>query len=315
MLRVIEREQISSVLELKDALTCIERSFRLFSDGRVTAPPVSHLGFRNPPGDCHIKAAHIHGESVFAVKISNGFYENPSRGLPSSNGLVMVFCADTGTPLAVLEDRGLITDMRTALAGVVASLVARPDGFGIVGIIGAGTQARLQLEYLHRLRGPVKARVWSRSSAEVQPYLQEMRAKGIEIEARDDLRELCAECDMLITTTPASEPLVDSAWVSAGTHITAVGADAEGKQELDPALFGRARGVLVDSRDQCVDHAEVCHAVTAGIITQDTLVEIGEALSGQEWQLNPAGDITIADLSGLGVSDAMMAQVVWDALN
>jgi ornithine cyclodeaminase len=314
MLRVIEREEIASVLELENALACIERSFRLFSQGRVTAPPVTHLGFSEPAGDSHIKAAHIHGEPIFAVKVSNGFYQNPSRGLPSSNGLVMVFCADTGTTLAVLDDRGLITDMRTALAGVVALTLARPDGFGTVGIVGAGTQARLQLEYLHRLRGPLQARVWSRSAEELKPYLQDIRAKGVDVEARDDLQKLCSECDVLVTTTPATSPLVDSSWVPAGTHITAVGADAEGKQELDPELFRRARGVLVDSRDQCVDHAEVSHAVRAGLVKPGVLVEIGEALAGQDWQLNVAGDITIADLSGLGASDAMMAQAVWAAV-
>ena len=313
-MRIIDREQIAQVLDLNAALGEIERAFRLYSAGEVTMPSVGYLGFEDPPGDCHIKAAHVHGEPIFAVKVASGFYRNPARGLPSSNGLVMVFCAETGTPLVLLDDKGLITDVRTALAGVVASSLGHPFGFGTVGIVGAGTQARLQLEYLHRLRGPVQARVWSRSTDELEPYVSELRTKGIDVEARNDLQELCAECDTLITTTPATSPLIESAWVSAGTHITAVGADAEGKQELDPALFGRARGILVDSRNQCVDHAEVCHAVKAGIVEQELLVEIGEALAGQDWQLNPKGDITIADLSGLGASDAMMARLVWDAL-
>jgi ornithine cyclodeaminase len=313
MLRVIDREDIAQVLDLRSALACVERSFRLFSEGAVSAPLVSHIPFAEPPGDCHVKAAHVHGEPVFAVKVSNGFYRNPLLGLPSSNGLVLVFSAATGAPLAVLEDRGLITDMRTALAGVVVSSLARPNGIGTVGIVGAGTQARLQLEYLHRLRGPLKAGVWSRSAEELGPYVDDMRQKGIEPEAFEDLAALCAESDVLITTTPATSPLLQEAWVSPGTHITAVGADAKGKQELDPRLFGRARGILVDSREQCVDHAEVCRAVTAGIVRPESLVEIGEALAGKAWQLNPAGDITIADLSGLGATDALLAQAAWKA--
>ena len=314
-MQIINREHIARLLDLDLALVRIEQAFRLFSSGDITMPPVAYLGFDNPPGDCHIKAAHVHESPIFVVKVASGFYRNPARGLPSSNGLVMVFCAQTGTSLAVLNDRGLITDMRTALAGVVASSLARPDGFGVVGIVGAGTQARLQLEYLHRLRGPFESRVWSRSEAELEPYRNDLRCRGIKVEIRTDLQQLCSECDTIITTTPSAEPLIRSDWVSSGTHITAVGADAEGKQELDAELFGRARGVLVDSRDQCVDHAEVCHSVRAGIIQEDTLVEIGEALAGQEWQLNNDGDITIADLSGLGASDAMMAQVVWDAIS
>ena len=312
-MKIIDRDQIAEVIDLNDALGEIERAFRLFSAGKVTMPPVAYLGFTEPPGDCHIKAAHIHGEPVFAVKVSSGFYRNPSLGLPSSNGLVMVISAETGAPLALLEDRGLITDVRTALAGVVATTLGCPDGFGTVGIVGAGIQARFQLEYLHRLKGPLEAQVWSRSTEELEPYVRDLISKGVRVEAREDLQQLCTECDTLVTTTPSTKALIHSDWVSPGTHITAVGADADGKQELDPLLFERAKGILVDSRDQCVDHAEVCHAVKAGIVRADALVEIGEALSGQNWQNNPSGDITIADLSGLGASDAMMAQIIWNA--
>ena len=313
-MRIIERERIEQAIDLDTARDEIARAHRLYSAKKVTMPAVAHLGFDEPPGDCHIKAAHLHGEAVFAVKVSNGFYRNPSRGLPSSNGLVLVFSAETGVPLALLDDRGLMTDVRTALAGTIATSLARPDGPGAVGIVGAGTQARLQLAYLNRFQGPFRAFVWSRSTEEIAPYVRELQGQGIEVEACDDLRRLCAECNTLITTTPATAPLIHDGWVEAGTHITAVGADAEGKQELDPALFGRARGILVDSRRQCIDHAEVCHAIRAGITDAASLVEIGEALEGRVWQTNPAGDITIADLSGLGASDAMMAQLVWNAL-
>ena len=313
-MRIVEREQISSVIELPVALESVARSFQLHADGRVTAAPVAHLGFAAPPGDCHIKAAHIHGQPTFVVKVSNGFYDNPSRGLPSSDGLVLLFCAATGAPLVLLNDRGLITDLRTALAGVVATSLARPDAVTRVGIIGTGTQARLQLQCLHRLKGPVSACVWGRSDAKVKEYVEEMRAQGVEVEPCQDIEALCARCDTLITTTPSTRPLIDNAWVRPGTHITAVGADAEGKQELDPELFGRARGVLVDSRAQCVDHGEVSHAVAAGILDAESTCEIGAALDGREWRNNAAGDVSIADLTGLAASDAMMAQTVWAAL-
>ena len=312
-MKLLDRKQISEALDLETALKRVEQSFRLYSKGQVTAPPVTYLGFENPPGDCHIKSAHLHGEPVFAIKVATGFYDNPSQGLPSSNGLIIVISATTGTPLALLQDEGLLTDMRTGLAGVVATSVARPNGFGAVGIVGTGIQARLQLEYLHKLKGPVRARVWGRSPAAVEQYLDDLRAKGVEIEACDTVGDLCAECDTLITTTPATTPLLESDWVRAGTHITAIGADAEGKQELDAHLFGRASGVLVDSREQCIDHADTHHAVAAKIIEPDFPVEIGEALEGTSWQNNPAGDITIADLSGLGASDAIIAQAVLSA--
>ncbi len=313
-MQIIDRQTIAATLDLEAALDGVQKSFRLYSEGRVTSPPVAHLGFVNPPGDCHIKSAHLHGEPSFAVKVSNGFYSNPARGLPSSNGLIMVFCSQTGAPLALLQDEGLITDMRTALAGVVATSLARPDGFGTVGIIGTGIQARLQLEYLYRLKGPVAARVWGRSSAGVDRYLADMRTRAIDVQPCSTIHELCGQCQTLITTTPSTSALIDSDWVAAGTHITAVGADAEGKQELDPRLYTRASGILVDSREQCIDHAESRHAVSAGMLRPENLVEIGAALDGAAWQTRASGDITIADLSGLGASDAMMAQLVLNRL-
>jgi len=314
-MRIIEREQISRVIDLPQALEAVTRSFELQTGGQVTAPPVAHLGFTAPPGDCHIKAAHIQGQPTFTVKISTGFYDNPAHGRPSSDGLVLLFSAETGEPLALLNDRGLITDLRTALAGVVATSLARPDGPDRVGIVGTGTQARLQLECLHRLQGPVPACVWGRSSTKVADYVDAMRDLGVEVEPCQSIEELCDRCDTLITTTPATRPLIDNSWVRPGTHITAVGADAPQKQELDQELFRRARGVLVDSRAQCVDHGEVSHAVAAGILAAESNCEVGAALAGQEWQANAAGDVTIADLTGLAASDAMMAQTVWAALD
>ncbi len=307
---ILDRDRIAAAIDLSAALESVRQSFVLYSRRQVTMPDVAHLGFAKPPGDCHIKAAHLHGQPVFAVKVSNGFYENPARGLPSSNGLVAVFSAATGAPLALLQDEGLITDVRTGLAGVVANSIACPDGFGTVGIVGTGIQARLQLEYLHKLKGPVSARVWGRSAAAVERYLSDMQQLGISIEASDSIEDLCAACQTIITTTPSTQALIESRWVQPGTHITAVGADAPGKQELDPDLFARARGVIVDSREQCVDHAEVCHAVRQGLLRESDLVEIGEIVDGAEWQFNSDGDITIADLSGLGASDAMMAQSI-----
>lgn len=309
-MQIIDRKTIAATLDLETAFDGVQQSYRLYSSGQVTSAPVGHLGFENPPGDCHIKSAHLHGEPCFAVKVSNGFYDNPAQGLPSSNGLILVFSAETGVPLALLLDEGLITDMRTALAGVVATSLACPDGFGTIGIIGTGIQARLQLEYLHRLRGPVEARVWGRSADSVDRYVQDVRSRDIEVRACDTLAELCASCKTLITTTPSTTPLIENRMVGAGTHITAVGADATGKQEIDTMLFSRARGVLVDSREQCADHAECQHAVRAGVLAPESMIEIGNALDGAEWRTNLAGDITIADLSGLGASDAMMAQLV-----
>src|SRR5580700_9483857 len=148
MTTVYTRAEIERVIRPAEVIAAMERAFVAYSRGEAVIPPVGQMEFENPPGDCHIKYGYIQGDGTFTVKIATGFWRNPERGLASSNGVVLVFSSHTGELLASLYDEGYLTDIRTAAAGAVAAKYLAPSKIKCIGVLGAGTQAHLQLEYL-----------------------------------------------------------------------------------------------------------------------------------------------------------------------
>jgi ornithine cyclodeaminase len=310
MIEIISEERIRAAIDIEGAVVAIEDGFRAYSRGDATVPPVGYLGFETPPGDCHIKYGHIRGDDEFVIKVATGFYDNPARGLSSSNGFMVVLSAQTGEPLTLLDDAGRLTDLRTAIAGLIAAKYLAPRRPKCIGIVGTGIQARLQLELLMGHYGSSAVRVWGRDRRKAAAFVENTTTSGNDTAMAQTLAELCGECDLIVTTTASTRPLISADWVRAGTHITAVGADAKGKQELDPALFARADICAVDSVAQCVDHGESSHAVAAGLIEETKLVELGTLIEGSVAGRSSAGQITIADLTGLAVQDIRIAQHV-----
>ena len=147
-MEVVNLDRIKSVLDIPVAIELIEAGYVALSNGAATVPPVGYLRFDNPSGDCHIKFGQLHGDELFVIKIATGFYDNSSRGLPIGNGMIVVLSAETGEPIMLLHDSGYLTDVRTAIAGCIVARFLAPETLNCIGIVGAGTQARMQLEYL-----------------------------------------------------------------------------------------------------------------------------------------------------------------------
>ena len=304
-MRVVELPEILAALDEDAALAAVEAGFRRYSAGEVQVTAVGHLAFADPPGDCHVKGAHIAGDDVFVVKLATSFYRNSERGLSSSNGFMAVISAGTGEILAVLHDKGQLTDRRTAMAGAIAArAIARP-GSTTLGIVGAGIQARLQAQLIARLLGLRTVLVWARNADRAETLAAELGGQAA------GLAELCARADLIVTTTPATAPLLTDDMIRPGARIVALGADSPGKQELEAAILGRAR-IIVDSRAQCLDHGEAGWAVRAGLVDADALVELGTLLAAPV-AFRP-DDIVVADLTGVAVQDAEIAKVVWRGL-
>jgi ornithine cyclodeaminase len=285
-------------------------------------PPVGHLDFDEPPGDCHIKYGYIRGDDAFTVKIATGFYRNPERGLPSSNGVVLVFSSRTGELLAILQDEGCLTDLRTAAAGAVAAKYLAPSKVECIGIVGAGTQARLQLEYLKEVTPCRRVLLWARSAARAAAFQAAFQAvshvEGFQIELASTVAGLALRSQLIVTTTPARHWLLGVDDVQPGTHITAVGADGGGKQELDPRLFARAVCV-VDSRKQCAQFGDSSYAIQEGLIASNHLIELGEIIQNRSLGYRSLGrtdaeQITIADLTGVAVQDIQIAKLALQRL-
>ncbi|UTW54889.1 hypothetical protein [Kordiimonas sp. SCSIO 12610] len=308
-MEIIGKNQIETILEKADLFPAIKDAFINFSLGNVTTPPVGYLPFPEVNGDLHIKYGHIKGDDTFVIKISSGFYDNPKLGLPSSNGLMMVLSAKTGEPIALLLDEGMLTDTRTAIAGAIASYTLKPAASSVIGIIGTGIQARLQLFYLSKLIPNAKIYVWGRNTENTQKYLNDIAHMGLAATACSSLETLCNKANIIITTTPSTEAIVLDNWVQPGTHITAVGADAPGKQELDAAIFKRAAFTVFDSKEQCIHHGEASHSEIE--FHDRNSAELGAILNDPKLYRRQERDISVADLTGIAAQDIAIAKAVW----
>lgn len=307
--RIVSLAEIERVLPRLDAIGAMERAFRAYSEGRATVPPVSEILFADPPGEAHIKAGYIAGDDVFVVKVATGFYRNPALGLSSSSGLMTVFDARTGFPRAVLLDNGKLTDLRTAAAGAVAARLLGPSDVRRIAIIGSGIQARLQASLLRSVTPCRTVSHWARDSKAATACAADLSAMGFTVSPSGSAAEAAAEADLIVTCTASREALLGAGDIKPGTHITAVGADSEGKQELSAGLLMRADVVAADSLPQARLRGDISHALAAGM-SPERVVEIGAIIAGRAAGRTSDAQITIADLTGVAAQDIEIAKAV-----
>ena len=316
MTTVLELEEIQQLIDVPKLIREIETGFVLYSEGRVTVPPVGFLHFDQPPGDVHIKYGFVSGDDYYVLKMASGFYDNAALGLPISDGLLLVFSQKTGELKLILLDKCWLTDMRTAAAGAVAAKHLAPKTVYQIGIVGTGVQARMQLEMLREVVDCRSCVIWGRDSAKVQLMIDDLRASesvqawGLEIQPASSLDDLAGQCNLIVTTTSARSPLIRADQVQKGTHITAMGSDDHGKQELEAELLGKADLVVADSVSQCVDHGECLAAVQGGHIGEDAILELGDVIKTPAMGRTSEGQITIADLTGVVIQDIQIAKMV-----
>lgn len=311
MSMILDLETIRRVLPDIDLLTIIEEGFLAFSEGRVVVPPVGELVFNDPPGEAHIKYGYIKNDAFYVIKIASGFYHNPRLGLPSSQGMMLLFSQKTGVCEAVLLDQGLLTDHRTAAAGAVAARLLAPREVRRIGILGAGTQARLQLQHLRAVTSCRRALVWVPDPDETEPFLQFFVESDLDVEIAGSPAEVARACNLIVTATPSTEPLLQASDVRRGTHITAVGSDTADKIELAPAILALADVVVVDSLAQSESRGEVFRAVQSGNLEREKVVELGTALADPSLARTGDDQITVCDLTGVAVQDIQIATAVF----
>ncbi len=271
-------------------------------------PPVlsMHLPDRNAEVD--VKTAYVPGLPGFAVKISPGFFDNPARGLPSTSGLMVVLDSQTGRVRAVLLDNGYLTDVRTAAAGGVAARhLSRPDST-CAAIFGAGVQARMQLKALRLVRPITEAVIWARDPARAQALAADLAGDGLRVHAEPDPERAAASADIIVTTTPANAPILRAEWLRPGQHVTAMGSDQPGKNELDPHCLSRADLYVADRLSQTRLMGELRAALAAGLAPDEAMIpELGQIAAGLRPGRTSARQITIADLTGTGMQDTAIA--------
>jgi ectoine utilization protein EutC len=308
-IRILTEADLRAAITLdRDVVACIEEAFLLLATKEVVMPPI--LSFQVPEhnGEIDVKTAYVPGIDSFAIKMSPGFFDNPSLGLPSLNGLMVLFDARTGIVRSVLLDNGYLTDTRTAAAGAVAAKhLSRPNA-EVAGIIGSGLQARLQLEALTLVREIRRAVIWGRDGDKTAQCARDCASRlGLEV-ITGSIGEVMAEADIVVTTTPSTTPLVTADMLRPGQHITAMGSDADYKSELGPDVIPAADLFVCDRVSQSVTRGELRPAMAAGNVTEaHGFPELGEIIAGQKPGRQAASDITICDLTGTGVQDTAIA--------
>ena len=314
-MKLIKLDDIKRALKGVNLPYIIEEGFRAYSTGNAVIPPVGELLFDDPTGEVHIKYGYLKGDAFYVVKIASGFYDNVSLGVPSSSGLMLVFSARTGEPLALLQDEGYLTDLRTAVAGGIAAKYLAPREVRRIGIVGTGTQARLQLLELKRYTECKDVLYWGRDESRAAAYKRDMEEEGFSLRLALDPKEIAMTCNLIVTTTPSKEPLIMARDVMVGTHITAVGSDSLGKQELDERLLARAERLVVDSLSQAKERGELAHALSANLVLEGSATELGHIIAGEHSGRTSEKQITVADLTGVAVQDIQVATAVYERLS
>jgi ornithine cyclodeaminase len=316
MPKVLELDEIKRLIDVPKLIQAIEDGFVLYSEDKVVVPPVGFLRFEQPPGSVHIKYGFVKNDDVYVLKMASGFNDNAALGLPVADGLILVFSQKTGHLELILLDKAWLTDMRTAAAGAVAAKHLAAKNIDHIGIVGTGVQARMQLELLKGVVDCQSCFIWGRDAKKVQRMIEDLQAQesiqawGLDVKAATEIDELVSQCRLIVTTTSATAPLVRADQVQKGTHITAMGSDDHGKQELEAELLAKADRVVADSVSQCVDHGECFHAVKAKLIEKGSILELGNVIKNPAIGRTSEDQITVADLTGVAIQDIQIAKMV-----
>tara|TARA_Y100000590_G_scaffold386256_1_gene458924 strand:+ start:4554 stop:5531 length:978 start_codon:yes stop_codon:yes gene_type:complete len=311
---ILQSEEIKKCVQLNEQLIpVIEDAFKNLAKGNTIMPPILRLDVHKYNGETDVKAAYIEGLDSYAIKVASGFFNNPKLGIPSSNGMMILFDSQTGVIKSVLLDKGYLTDVRTAIAGsIAAKYLSNPESTK-VGIIGAGLQAKLQLEALKLVRSIDIAFIWSRDLVKLDNFIKEIQYLNLKIEKCSSIKELINKSEIVVTTTPSKSPLIKSDWLKKGLHITAMGSDAEEKNEIDPQIIKDCDSYVPDSQSQTAVLGELHHAISKNIVSpSDNFNELGDIILNPDLGRKSKDDITLCDLTGTGVQDTAIARFTFD---
>jgi len=307
-------------LSLIDA---IQTGFVGLENGDFYACPIQTMGLPPFPfveidgyaSQTCVKSGYFKGGKYYVIKVASG-------GFPHENsGLMQVFSQQTGKLSALLLDNGILTEVRTAAVGALAAKLLAPKKISCIGILGTGIQARFQLGMLASVTSCRKVHVWGRSKDKANKLQQEMAEKGWDISIMEEADDLFNECNLIVTTTCAREPILGKTALEGlknrkqGLHITCIGADAPGKLELDPKLVGQADMLVADTVPQSVERGEYEKAVRDGLVEESNIVPLGKLIgSSEEHRKDEDSRLTIFDSSGVALQDCIVAQMTYDAL-
>ena len=317
--QVFDEQAIKDRIQIDSRfIPSIEQGYVKLSHGEATMPPIMRIDVPEHNGEVDIKSAYIPGFDGFAVKLSSGFFDNPKKGLPSGSGLMVLIDSETGQPQAVFLDNGHLTDIRTGIAGAIAAKHLSSDNQHTIGIVGTGKQARFQLRAISQVKNVKQAYVYGRRTDSAQQYANDMQQElGITIQPVDSIAQLASHASILVTTTPATKPIINTEHLHPGMLIIAMGSDAEHKNEVDPHVLTQVDQVVCDSEQQCKRLGELHHVDEQGLREQlqQPVAEIGQIIQRPEQYNITAKSTVLCDLTGTGAQDTAIALEAYSVLS
>ena len=309
---LLRRRDVEKLLSLRDCINAVEEVFRLQGHGKI--PRSEILGVKAPNGGLHVKAGLLpRGQSYIVAKLNTNFPGNPTQfRLPAIQGLIAVYDAENGRPLAVLDSID-ITIKRTAAASAVAAKYLARKNSSVVTICGCGEQGRAQLRALVSVLRLKKVRAFDLDDRAATNFAAELsRDLKIAIEPVRDLTNAIQNSDLCVTCTPATEFFVRKQVIAPGTFIAAVGADDAHKQEIDPALIASSK-IVADSLEQSCTIGDTHHAIAKGLMRkEDVYAELGEIVAGKKCGRTSDDEIIVFDSTGFAMEDAVAAAAVYE---
>ncbi|MFT5401016.1 MAG: ornithine cyclodeaminase [Gammaproteobacteria bacterium] len=313
-IKILTEAEIRCHVQLDlDAIECVEKAFHALATKSVVMPPIMRLDILENNGEIDVKTAYIPGVDSLAVKICPGFFDNPKLGLPSGSGLMVLFSTRTGMVESLLLDNAYLTDIRTAAAGALSAKYLARANAETATIIGAGAQAQLQLEALTLVRNIKQAKIWARDFDKAQKLADKLSNRlGLPVSACITIEAAVQNTDILVTTTPSQEPLIKPEHLSPGLHITAMGSDAEHKNEIDPLVFANGVKYFCDRLSQTRVLGELHHAIEKQLVDATAeFTELGQLISSQAQGRMDTTEITLCDLTGTGIQDTAIATMAY----
>lgn len=311
MVHIVTEGELHKIVKVdRDAVEAVEKGFSELDRGNATVPPIMMIPVPEKTGEVDVKSAYIKGIDRLAIKVASGFFENSKLNLPSASGQMLVLSAETGYLKAVLLDNGYLTQVRTGAAGALAAKYLAPKNAENAGVIGSGTQARFQMRGLSLMRSIKTIRMFSLDPEEVKDaYVKDMEAElGVKVIKAESAEEVVRESSVVVTTTPARKGYIKAEWLHPGLHVTAMGSDTEEKQELEAEVLARADILACDLKSQVFRLGETRSALEQKVLTEESpMVELGALVNGREKGRSSEEQISVCDLTGVGVQDTMIA--------
>jgi ornithine cyclodeaminase len=316
-LRLVPLEAFRDKIPMAVAVAAVERGFRALALGEATLPDPMVVELSDLAAEVHVKGAHLKGGRHIVLKVATGFYKNRQRGLPSGDGLFLLLNAETGAPDFLLAEHGYLTDLRTAAAIALTLKYLAPKDARAALLVGAGAVGRLAARAIVAELPIEKLTIWNRTPDRAAALARDLGGGGmVATHVAEALEPAVRRHRVIVTATASTTPVIKAAWVAKGTHITSAGTGSPEKIELEPALLLKADKLIADRVSQTARYGNLRHAIAAGVLSANRVYgEIGDLAAGRLAGRQDPDEITVADLTGVGVQDAAIAATVVEALD